>query len=40
MGNCFCKHFLNVFLDPKPVALVGVSRKIGRGTSNILENLI
>ena len=34
------KHFLNIFFDPKSVALVGVSRKISRGTFNILENLI
>jgi len=34
------KYFLNVFFNPKSVALVGVSRKIGRGTFNILGNLI
>jgi hypothetical protein len=33
------KHFLNIFFDPKSVALVGLSRKVGRGTFNILENL-
>lgn len=34
------KHFINYFLNPKSVALVGISRKTGRGSFNILENLI
>ncbi len=34
------KHFINNFLNPKSVALVGISRKTGRGAFNILENLI
>jgi len=34
------KHFINNFLNPKSVALVGVSRKTGQGTFNILENVI
>lgn len=33
------KHFLDSFLRPKSVALVGVSQRTGRGTFNILENL-
>jgi len=34
------EHFLDSFLRPKSVALVGVSQKTGRGTFNILENLM
>ena len=34
------EHFLDSFLRPKSVALVGVSQKTGRGTFNILESLI
>jgi len=33
------RHFLDSFLRPKSVALVGVSQRTGRGTFNILENL-
>ena len=31
--------FIGCFLEPRSVALVGVSQKTGRGTFNILENL-
>ena len=31
--------FIDCFLEPRSVALVGVSQKTGRGTFNILENL-
>lgn len=31
---------LDVFLNPRSVALIGVSRKTGKGALNILENLI
>jgi acyl-CoA synthetase (NDP forming) len=34
------EHFLDFFLRPRSVALVGVSQKTGRGTFNILENLV
>ena len=34
------EHFIRSFLEPKSVALVGVSQKTGRGTFNILENLM
>ncbi len=34
------EHFLNIFFEPKSVALIGVSRKTGRGSFNVLENLI
>jgi len=33
------EHVISSFLEPKSVALVGVSQKTGRGTFNILENL-
>ena len=33
------RHFLRNFLEPESVALIGISRRTGRGTFNILESL-
>jgi len=33
-------HFLKHFLEPESVALVGISRRTGRGTFNIMESLM
>ena len=34
------ENILNALLEPRSVALVGVSRKVGRGSFNVLESLI
>jgi acetyltransferase len=34
------QHFLNYFLEPESVALIGISRRTGRGTFNIMESLM
>jgi acyl-CoA synthetase (NDP forming) len=39
-GTMDNEHFLASFLEPKSVALVGISRKTGKGTFNVLENLV
>ena len=34
------KHFLKAFIEPKSVAIVGVSRQTGKGAFNVAENLL
>jgi acyl-CoA synthetase (NDP forming) len=34
------RHFLTNFMEPESVALIGISRRTGRGAFNILESLM
>ncbi|MFH1351567.1 MAG: CoA-binding protein [Pseudomonadota bacterium] len=40
MGAEERKHYLDVFMDPRSVAIIGASRKMGEGNFNVIENMM
>jgi acetyltransferase len=40
MGKQMRSHYMDIFMDPASVAVIGASRKTGKGSFNVIENML